>query len=109
MDEWNHPNLGTRRRCVVSFTQRQIYYQRKILRYPLEKRLGGPQSQSGRGGEEKEVFSLLLPVIESRSSSPKPSHYSKYPGSILVLEDKLAPTFLEPQYSLPWSPSDPII
>jgi len=27
--------------------------QRKRPRYPLDKRLGGPQSLSGRGGEEK--------------------------------------------------------
>jgi hypothetical protein len=36
--------------------------------YPLDKRLGGPQSRSGRGSEEKEV--LPLPRIKSRSSSP---------------------------------------
>jgi hypothetical protein len=27
--------------------------QGKILWYPLDRRLGGPQSRSGRGGEEK--------------------------------------------------------
>jgi hypothetical protein len=26
----------------------------KKLRYPLDRRLGGPQSRSGRGGEEKD-------------------------------------------------------
>jgi hypothetical protein len=31
-------------------------------------RLGGPRSLSGRGGEEKK--SLLMPGMESRSSSP---------------------------------------
>jgi len=34
---------------------------RKRLRYPLDRRLGGPQSWSGRGGEEKKF--LPLPEI----------------------------------------------
>jgi hypothetical protein len=33
-------------------------------RYPLDRRLGGPQSQAGRGGEEKN--SQPLPGIEIR-------------------------------------------
>jgi hypothetical protein len=33
---------------VVSFTPRPLY-----TRYPLDRRLGGPQSRSGRRGEEK--------------------------------------------------------
>jgi len=41
-------NFSTRWRWVVSFTTRPLYPQ-----YPLDRRLGGPQSQSGRGGEEK--------------------------------------------------------
>jgi hypothetical protein len=31
------------------------YPQGKSPRYPLDRRLGGPQSRSGRGGEEKDV------------------------------------------------------
>jgi hypothetical protein len=46
-------DLGTRWRLVVSFTPRQLYSQRKSLRYPLDRRLGGPQTSSGSGGEEK--------------------------------------------------------
>jgi hypothetical protein len=38
---------------VVSFTPRPLYSQGKSPRYPLDRRLGGPQSRSGRGGEEK--------------------------------------------------------
>jgi hypothetical protein len=34
--------------------------------YPLDKRLGGPQSRSG-GGDEKEKKTLVLPGIEPRS------------------------------------------
>jgi hypothetical protein len=43
---------GTRWRWVVSFTPRPLYPQGKTSWYPLDRRLGGPQSRSGRGGEE---------------------------------------------------------
>jgi hypothetical protein len=46
-------DLGTRWRRVVSFTPRPLYPQGKSPWYPLDRRLGGPQSRSGRGGEEK--------------------------------------------------------
>jgi len=35
---------------------------RESPRYPLDKRLSGPQSRSGRGGKEK-ITSLTLPAI----------------------------------------------
>jgi hypothetical protein len=38
---------------VVSFTPGPLYPQRKSPGYPLDRRLGGPQSDSGRGGEEE--------------------------------------------------------
>jgi hypothetical protein len=38
---------------VVSFTPRPLYPQGKSPWYPLDRKLGGPQSRSGRGGEEK--------------------------------------------------------
>jgi hypothetical protein len=38
---------------VVSFTLRPLYFQGKSPWYPLDRRLGGLQNQSGRGGEEK--------------------------------------------------------
>jgi hypothetical protein len=47
------PDLGIRWRWVVSFTPRPLYPQRKSPWYPLDRRLGGPQSRSGRGGEKK--------------------------------------------------------
>jgi hypothetical protein len=47
---------------VVSFTPRPLYPQGKCLWYPLDRRLGGPQSHSGRGGEEKN--SLPLPGLD---------------------------------------------
>jgi hypothetical protein len=39
-----------------------LYSQGNSLWYPLDKRVGGPQSQSGRGGEEKN--SQPLPGLE---------------------------------------------
>jgi hypothetical protein len=52
-------------------------------RYPLHKRLGGPQSRSGRDGEEKNSHSP--PVIEHRSSDHPARSQSlyrlSYPGS----------------------------
>jgi len=45
--------FGTRWRWVVSFTPRPLYHRGKSPWYPLHRRLGGPQSRSGRGGEEK--------------------------------------------------------
>jgi hypothetical protein len=46
----------------VSFTSRTLYPQGKNPWYPLDRRLGGPQSRSGRGGEEKN--SQPLPELE---------------------------------------------
>jgi hypothetical protein len=46
-------NLGTRWRWVVSFMPRPLYNRGKNPWYPLDMRLGGPQSWSGRGGEDK--------------------------------------------------------
>jgi hypothetical protein len=37
---------------VVSFTLRPLYSQGKSPWYPLDRRLGGPQSRSGRGEEK---------------------------------------------------------
>jgi hypothetical protein len=36
-----------------------LYLQGKRLSYPMDRRLGGPQSQSGHGGEEKNSQPLL--------------------------------------------------
>jgi hypothetical protein len=55
-------DIGTKWRWVVSFTLRWIYSQGNIPWYPLDRKLGGPQSRSGRGGEEK--YSQPPPGIE---------------------------------------------
>jgi hypothetical protein len=51
--------LATRLRWVVSFTPRLLYSLGKSPRYPLDTSLSGPQSRSGRGGEEKNSLPLL--------------------------------------------------
>jgi hypothetical protein len=68
---------------VVSLTPRLLYPRGKSPQWPLERRLGGPQSRSGRGGEEK--HSQPLPRIElhnlillARSQS---LYRLSYPGS----------------------------
>jgi len=38
---------------VASFTPLPLYLQGKSPLYPLDRRLDGPQSRSGRGDEEK--------------------------------------------------------
>jgi len=45
-------DLGIRWRWVVSFTPRSFYSQGKSPWYPLDRRLGGPESCSGCSGEE---------------------------------------------------------
>jgi hypothetical protein len=47
----------------------------KSPRYPLDRKLGGPQVQSARCGEKK-IF--LVPGIEPRSSSRGPSRYTDW-------------------------------
>jgi hypothetical protein len=52
---------------AVSFTPRPLYPQGKSPGYPLDRRLGGPHSQSGRSDEEKNSQSLPgleLPIIQ---------------------------------------------
>jgi hypothetical protein len=46
-------DLDTRWRLVVSFTPLPLYSEGKSHLYPVDRGLGGPQSRSGRGGEEK--------------------------------------------------------
>jgi hypothetical protein len=57
---------------VVSFTHRPLYPQGKIPWYPLGRKLGGPQSRSEHGGEEKNSkplpgfeFPIIQPVAQS--------------------------------------------
>jgi hypothetical protein len=59
---------------------RPLYRQGKRGWYPLDRSLGGPQSRSGHGGEEKN--SQPPPGLELPSSSPQSSAIPlSYPGS----------------------------
>jgi hypothetical protein len=61
-------DLGSSWRSVVSFTLLPLYRRGMILCYPLDGRLGGPQSRSGRRGEEK-----ILRPTGTRNPTPRPS------------------------------------
>jgi hypothetical protein len=63
-------DLGTSWRCVVCFTPLLLYPRVKSLRYPLHRRLGGPQSQSGRHREENNLDPTGTRTPTLRSSSP---------------------------------------
>jgi hypothetical protein len=63
-------DLGTSWRWVVSFTPRQFYPRGKNPRYPLDRRMGGPQCRSGRRGEAKILDPTGTRTPTPRSSSP---------------------------------------
>jgi hypothetical protein len=79
MGEWRYSStildLGTRSRRVVSLTNRG-----KSSRYPLDRKLAGPQNWSRRCGAQ--IYFLPLLVIDHRSSSPS-LYRLRYPGSCL--------------------------
>jgi hypothetical protein len=74
-------DLGTRWRWVVSFTPRLLYPRGKIPGYPLDRRLGGPQCRSGRGGEEKN--SQPLPGLEPPIIQPVAQRYTTNKGKLI--------------------------
>jgi len=63
------PRLGTRWRWVVSFTPRPLYPQGQSPWHRLDRRLGCPKSQSGRGGEKN---THPLPGLEVKPCSAMP-------------------------------------
>jgi hypothetical protein len=67
-------DFGTRFRWVVSLTHRPLYPQGKSPPYPMDRRLGGPLSRSGRGGEEKN--SQDLPGLEPPIIQPVAQRYT---------------------------------
>jgi hypothetical protein len=76
-------DLGTSWRWVVSFTSRPLYPLEKGPWYPLDKRLGGPQGQSGWFGEEKILdptrtrtpTSVVQPVVSRYTDCAIPAPY----------------------------------
>jgi hypothetical protein len=76
-------DLGTTWSWVGSFTIRPPYPQRKSPCYPLERRMGGPQSRSGHGGEEKN--SQTLPGLEPPIIQPVAQRYTTELSRLLFL------------------------
>jgi len=73
-------DLGTRWRWVTSFTAQPLYPPGKNPWYPLDRRLGGSQDRSGRGGEEKISQSIAgheLPIVQ-------PAHYTTELSRLLL-------------------------
>jgi hypothetical protein len=68
-------DLGTSFRSVVSLTPRPLYLRVESPRYPLDRRLGGPQSRSGHFRKEK-----IFDPTGTRPPTPRPS--SPYPVAI---------------------------
>jgi hypothetical protein len=62
-------NLNIRWKWVFVITPRPFYPREGSSKYTLDRRLSVLQSRSGRGGEEKEIYSPTLLRIEPRSSS----------------------------------------
>jgi hypothetical protein len=50
---------------MVSFMPQPLYPQGKSPQYPLDRRLGGPQSQSGHSGKEKKNPSFITMEISN--------------------------------------------
>jgi hypothetical protein len=76
---------------VVSFPPRPLYPKGKIPWYPLDKRLGGPQSWSGNSGEEKNSQplpgfkpSIIQTVVQSYITELSGYRRDKKRDSILV-------------------------
>jgi hypothetical protein len=63
-------DLSSSWRWVVSFTPRPLNPREKRPRYALDRRLGGPQSRSGRDVEEEFSAPPGKRTPEPRSSSP---------------------------------------
>jgi hypothetical protein len=62
---------------VVRFTPRPLYLREKSSQYPLDRRLGGPQSRSGRRVKEKnslpypDNINIVAPKIRPVEETPK--------------------------------------
>jgi hypothetical protein len=61
---------------VVSFTPRPLYPRERAPRYPLYRRLGGPQSRSGQHGEVKILDPTGIRTSTSQVVQPVASRYT---------------------------------
>jgi hypothetical protein len=78
---------------VVSFTPLLLYPRGKSPRYPLDRSLCGPQSQSGQRGEEKMLDPNRLELRPLGCPAHSRSLYRlRYPGCTrgLILEKRIA-------------------
>jgi hypothetical protein len=64
---------------VVSFMPRPLYPRGKSPRYPLDRRLGGPQNRSGRRGEEK----IFDPTGTRMPTTPSSSTYQYFKKNLV--------------------------
>jgi hypothetical protein len=64
-------------------TPRPLYSQGRSPWYPLDKKLSGPQSRSGCGGEEKN--SQPLPGLETPIMQPVTQRYTAELSRLLIL------------------------
>jgi hypothetical protein len=78
---------GTRWRWVVSFMLRPLCPRGKSPWYPLDRRLDGPQSRSGRGGEEKN--SQLQPELEPPITQTVAQRYTTELSWLLFVGDTI--------------------
>jgi hypothetical protein len=77
-------DLGTSWRWVVSFTHRPLYLRGKSPLYPLDRRLDGPQSRSGRRGEDTNLAPTgTRTPTPGRASRIQSLYRLRYPGSLV--------------------------
>jgi hypothetical protein len=97
-------DLGTTRRQVVSFTSLPLYPWGSNPQYPLHRRLGGPQSQSGHCGVKINLSALLgiklqlfQPIARHYTDSaiPVPSTHLSWHKIVMMLHEIILITALQ--------------
>jgi hypothetical protein len=90
-------DLGTKCRWVASVTPRPRCPPGNSSWYPLDRKLDGPQSRSGRGGEEKN--SQPLPGFEPPIIQPIAQRYTS--DLSRLLKGKVVPVLFQPSTMQP--------
>jgi hypothetical protein len=81
-------DFGIRWRWVVSFTPRPLYPQGKSPWYPLDRRLGEPQSRSGR--DSRAVNNIWQNISANRVAYACPNHCTKKRVHVHLNESELS-------------------